>query len=339
MSPAPAVLDERWALWAAAAVAQRFTAQPDEVAALRKAIRDDLPDIDRAVRQFTGLGNDLEPASVGIVGRMGWVRANLSSLAGALEPLRDRLAGRPAARQVLGVQLGAVLGLMSSKVLGQFILPLSGGEGPLVVVGPNVLELADRHPRFATDLRRAVLLHEITHRVQMAAAPWMAQQLRTLIGDYLDKARVDADVLRRLPADAPRIIAEVRSTGTVKPLIDAVLTEEQSAIINHAQALMTLLEGHGNTVMFEAGGVLIGDIDEVRAALQARRNDVTSRLLAQVFGMEAKRRQYRDGEVFVRAVIDDAGMDGINRAFRAPDDLPRHDEIDDAQAWLRRVMS
>lgn len=338
MSPAPTILDERWALSTAAAVAQRYVARPADAVALRAAVREDLGDLDHAVRRFTGLGEHLDPATVEVVGRMGWVRANLASLAGALEPLRERLTGRPAARQMLAVQLGAVLGLMSSKVLGQFILPLSGDVGRLVVVGPNVAELAERHPRLATDLRRAVLLHELTHRVQMAAAPWLAEHLRTLIADYLEHARIDPEAMRRLTADAPRIVAKVRSTGTVKPLIDAVLTDEQTAAIEHAQALMTLLEGHGNTVMFEAGAHLMDDVEQVRSALQARKNDVTSRLLAQVFGMDAKRRQYRDGELFVRAVIEDAGMAGINLAFRGPDDLPRHGEIEDAQAWLRRVM-
>jgi len=341
-----AIFDERWASWAASTVAQRYPVQPDAVDDLRAAVKDDLGAIDAAARRFTELGQGLTPASVTVVGRMGWVRTNLAAIGGVLEPLRPRLEERPAARQLLGIQLGAVFGLMSSKVLGQFVLPLSSdndgepsGEGQLIVVGPNVLQLAEHSPDIAVDIRRAVLLHEVTHRLQFASAPWLAEHLRELVAEYLEHARIDPDAVRRVTSDAPRIVAEIRKTGTVKPLLDAVLTEEQTQIIDQAQALMTLLEGHGNTVMFDAGEGLISDGEHIRAALANRRRDVTSRVLTSVFGMDAKRRQYQDGEVFVRHVLEHSGAAALNLAFRSKADLPRSQELDDPSAWLQRVVS
>ncbi|MEX2562018.1 MAG: zinc-dependent metalloprotease [Nitriliruptoraceae bacterium] len=345
MNLASAIFDERWASWAASTVAQRYPVQPDAVDDLRAAVNDDLPAIDAAARRFTDLGEGLAPASVTVVGRMGWVRTNLAAISGVLEPLRARLEHRPAARQLLGIQLGAVFGLMSSKVLGQFVLPLSSagsggsaGQGELVVVGPNVLQLAEHSPDIAVDIRRAVLLHETTHRLQFASAPWLGDYLRELVAEYLSHARIDPDAVRRVTSDAPRIVAEIRKTGTVKPLIDAVLTEEQAEIIDQAQALMTLLEGHGNTVMFDAGEGLIGDGEHIRAVLANRRRDVTSRVLSSVFGMDAKRRQYQDGEVFVRGVLEHSGTAALNLAFRSKADLPQSQELDDPSAWLQRVV-
>lgn len=340
MSPAPAVFDERWAIWAAASVAPRSTASRAQAGELSRQVRQELPALDQAARRVSALGSDLAPAEVQVLGRMGWVRANLASMAGMLEPLRPRLADRPGARQVLGLQLGAVFGLLSSKVLGQFILPLGSAEsdaGRLVVVGPNVVALAERHAGLADDARRAVVLHELTHRLQLAAAPWLTPYLQGVIAEYLAHVRVDPDALKKMTMDAPRIVAKIRSTGTVQPLLHAMLTEEQAALLDQAQALMTLLEGHGNTVMFDAGAEFFAEPAQVRAALQSRRNDLATRLLTQLFGLDAKRRQYRDGEAFVRAVVDQAGFDGLNRAFRDPDSLPKLDEITDAAAWLRRV--
>jgi uncharacterized protein (DUF2342 family) len=60
-------------------------------------------------------------------------------------------------------------------------------------------------------------------------------------------------------------------------------------------------------------------------------------LLRRLLGMEAKMRQYRDGAVFVRAVIDRVGVEGFNRVWGGPDTLPLAAEIPDPDAWVARV--
>jgi coenzyme F420 biosynthesis associated uncharacterized protein len=334
------LIDERVAIWAARTVIPARRSDPDGVARLRAEVAADLPDIDAAARRWTELGRDLPPAGLRVVGRLSWVRVNLATLRGAFEPLRQRLGRRRAvAARVLGAQLGALLGLLSTKVLGQFVLPLGGpGGGQLLVVGPNVLELADEHGALASDIRRTVVLHEVTHRLQFDANPWLADHLRGLVDRYLSHARVDRAAVLEIAPRLPEAVIEVQRTGTIQPLIDAVLTPEQAEVIAEAQGLMSLLEGHGNTAMFDAAsGGLIADPDAVRAALDKRRGDVTSKVLSAVAGMEMKRRQYREGEAFVRAVIDLGGIAAVNRAFEGPENLPRADEVADPAAWVARV--
>jgi uncharacterized protein (DUF2342 family) len=167
------LVDERVALWAASLVAPSRRNDPVAVARLRAEVADDLPRIDAAARRWTELGADLPPVEARVIGRLSWVRTNLASMRGAFDPLRDRLPGdRRLASRLLGVQLGALFGLLSTKVLGQFVLPLGGpGGGQLLVVGPNVLELGDQHGELATDIRRTVVLHEVTHRLQFDGEP------------------------------------------------------------------------------------------------------------------------------------------------------------------------
>jgi coenzyme F420 biosynthesis associated uncharacterized protein len=338
---APNLIDERVALWAARLTAPKGGSDPVASAALRAEISADLPAIDAAAREFSRLGADLDPTRVRVIGRISWVRANLAGLRGAFDPLGERLQGRRViASRVLGVQLGALLGLLSGKVLGQYVLPLGrgeGGGGELVVVGPNVLELGEDDPDLAVDVRRTVLLHEITHRLQFDATPWLAGHLQGLLDRYLEHARLDPTSLLEAAPRLPEAIAEVKSTGTITPLVEAVLTPEQVDVLAEAQGLMSLLEGHGNTVMFDAGDDLVGDADAVRDALAARRGDVTSKVLTAVAGLETKRRQYREGEAFVRGVVEIAGIDGLNRAFERPENLPRGEEVDDPAGWLARV--
>jgi len=334
------MIDEGAALRVARLVAPVHRTDAVAVAALRARVAEDTPLLDAAARRWTHLGADLDPTAVSVVGRLAWVRINLGSLRGTFEPLRETLAerGRSAPR-ALGMQLGVLFGLLSSKVLGQFVLPLGGpGGGRLVVVGPNVLALAEEHGALADDIRRSVVLHEITHRLQFDATPWLAPHLAGLVRRYLDHARVDRAAVRELTARLPEVVAEVRATGSIQPLMDRVLTEEQSEVIAEAQGLMSLLEGHGNTAMFDAAqDGLIADPDAVRTALASRRNDVTSRILTAVAGLEMKRRQYREGEAFVRDVLELGGVDALNRAFEQPDNLPRADEVDDAAGWVARV--
>ncbi|MFP4310956.1 MAG: zinc-dependent metalloprotease [Nitriliruptoraceae bacterium] len=313
---------------------------PARAAALTRAVHAELPTIDAAARAFTGLGSQLPPTSIRVVGRSAWVRTNLEVIAATFEPLRDRLEQRPAiSRRVLGLQLGALLGLLSTKVLGQFVLPLAGpGSGQLLLVGPNVLALAQEHGELADDIRRTVVLHEVTHRLQFdGTGGWLGDHLRDLVASYLAHTDIDANRLADLAPKLPAAIARAKETGELKPLLETVLTPEQAEVMDQAQGLMSLLEGHGNTTMYSAERAGITDPEAVRTALANRTGDLASRILTAVAGLEMKRRQYREGEVFVRAVLDRAGTDGLNQAFAAAENLPRADEIGDPDAWLDRV--
>jgi coenzyme F420 biosynthesis associated uncharacterized protein len=219
------------------------------------------------------------------------------------------------------------------------VLPLGGpGGGQLLVVGPNVLDLAEEHGELATDIRRTVVLHEVTHRLQFDGTPWLGDHLRSLMDRYIAGSRVDSAALLEIAPRLPKAIAEVKATGDLSPLLQTVLTPEQAEVIDEAQGLMSLLEGHGNASMYLAATEqLITDPSGVRDALASRRGDLTSKLLTAVAGMEMKRRQYREGEAFVREVVDLAGIGGLNRAFVAPDHLPRGAEVNDPAGWLARV--
>jgi coenzyme F420 biosynthesis associated uncharacterized protein len=337
------LIDERVALAAARAIIAGRRDDPAAAARLRTEVAADLPVIDAAARRWTGLGADLPRTEVRVVGRLGWVRANLAGLRGAFEPLREKLgARRVVTSRVLGAQLGGLFGLLSTRVLGQFVLPLGsrvagGATGELVVVGPNVLDLADDRPELAADVRRTVMLHEVTHRLQFDGAPWLGAHLQDLLDRYLEGARVTGDAVADLAADLPGAVASAIAAGSPQPLIELILTPDQLTVMDEAQGLMSLLEGHGNAAMYGATDGLITDPGGVREHLASRRGDLTAKVLNAVGGMETKRRQYREGERFVDHVVAAAGVHGLNRAFERADHLPRGDEIGDPDAWMARV--
>ncbi|WP_052665484.1 zinc-dependent metalloprotease [Nitriliruptor alkaliphilus] len=337
------LIDERVAITAARLVVLGRRDDPAAAARLRADVADDLPAIDAAARAWTGLGQDLPPTTARVVGRLGWVRANLAGLRGAFEPLRERLGPRRVVTsRVLGAQLGALFGLLSTRVLGQFVLPLGsrvpgGASGELLVVGPNVLALAEDRGDLAVDVRRTVLLHEVTHRLQFDGAPWLGPHLQGLLDRYLSNARISGAAITEVAADLPGAVAKVIETGSPQPLIEVVLTPEQLEVMAEAQGLMSLLEGHGNAAMYGATSGLVVDPEGVREHLASRRGDVTAKVLNAIGGMELKRRQYAEGEGFVDEVLARAGIAGLNRAFERPEHLPRGEEIADPDGWLSRV--
>lgn len=333
------LVDLRVARATARLVLPRSETTRTQAAALQVAVREELPLIDAAARRWTGLGADLPPTEARVVGRMGWVDANLGVVAGIFEQVAERLPMRPAgSAQIVGAQLGTLFGLLSTRVLGQFVLPLAGpGEGQLVVVGPNVLDLAERSPDVADDLRRTVLLHEVAHRLQFDGVPWLGEYLRGLVATYLEDGPTDPASILRITRRLPGAVVDAVRGGGVEPIMQALLTAAQVTTLDRAQALMSLLEGHGNATMHLATEGVVEDPAGVSDAMARRRDDLAGRVLRQVAGLQRKQRQYDEGEAFVRHVVDDGGVPRLNRAFEGPEHLPGPAEIADPAAWLART--
>ena len=247
--------------------------------------------------------------------------------------LVGRVQGRAAA-----TQLGAGLAVLGTRILGQFE-PFSD-PSRLLLVAPNVM-LAERQmgvePR---DFRQWVCLHEQTHRVQFAAAPWLPQHLLGLVSTVLAaEERADeglVDILGRLGRDTS-VEGNRSSNGMLMDLLTAPAARDA---VDQAMALMTLLEGHADVVMDLAGPEVIPSLPTIRRRFEGRRDSGGKyALFGRLVGMDTKLAQYRDGAAFCRAVIDLAGHPGLNKVFEGPDNLPTRAELADPAAWLARIHS
>ena len=104
------------------------------------------------------------------------------------------LAGplRSASGFLLGAQVGALTGVLSQRVLGQYDLALLDASVPprLLLLAPN-LALAARN--LAVDRDELVLwvtIHEITHAVQFSGAPWLRDHLGGMLKELIDGLQV-----------------------------------------------------------------------------------------------------------------------------------------------------
>ncbi|THA60143.1 coenzyme F420 biosynthesis-associated protein [Streptomyces sp. A0958] len=320
------------------------------------------------VRSFTRMipeGTEPEDTPVLVVDRTGWIKANVAGFRELLRPLLEKMEERRSGgaggavlgavgSKVTGVEVGMLLSFMASRVLGQYEtfapatreLPASAdGGGRLLLVAPNIVHVERELEVDPHDFRLWVALHEETHRTQFTAVPWLRDHLQGEIQSFLDETDVDPMTFLERLREAAQSLAGGRPEGEDgedggRSLVELVQSPAQREILGRLTAVMSLLEGHADYVMDGVGPGVVSSVGEIREKFQQRRARGASRLdqaLRKLLGLDAKLRQYRDGERFVRAVVDEVGMDGFNRVWTSPNTLPTKAEIARPEDWITRV--
>ncbi|MGR6971887.1 zinc-dependent metalloprotease [Streptomyces cynarae] len=337
----------------------------DEARAVVAELRRHAKASEEHVRGFTRMGEEgVHDTPVLVVDRPGWVRANVAGFREILKPLLDKMSQRRGSTpggavlgavggKVTGVEVGMLLSFLSSRVLGQYEtfapptreLPAGeNGGGRLLLVAPNIVHVERELDVDPHDFRLWVCLHEETHRTQFTAVPWLRDHLEGEIQAFLGETDIDPMTVLERIREAVQSLAGGRPEGEEgddgHSLVELVQTPAQREILGRLTAVMSLLEGHADFVMDGVGPEVVPTVAEIREKFQQRRARGASRLdlaLRKLLGLDAKLRQYRDGERFVRAVVEQVGMDGFNRVWTSPNTLPTKAEIAKPADWVARV--
>ncbi len=320
-------------------------------ASLEPDFREFTAEAEALVEVETGLRSMAGPARARVTDRPGWIRANLASFQRLLRPLTDRLGSHltgpvaPVGRTVAGAEVGVLLGWMSTRVLGQYDMLVIENEKPedqdiVYYVGPNILALEKRYAFPPREFRLWLALHEVTHRMQFTGVPWLRPYFLSLVESTLDSFDPDP---KKLLAAVRRAADQVRAGE--RPLAEGGLvtllaSPEQQAVLRRIQGLMSVLEGHGDLVMGRAAEDRIPSAARFQSVLHQRRQaSGPVKLLQKLVGIEAKLRQYEEGEAFLEAVERAGDGVGLDLLWRGPEWLPDLAEIRDPDAWLARVAA
>lgn len=312
------------------------------------------------VEAATGLRSTAGPARAVVTDRPGWVAANIAAFQRLVGPHLEQLSAHragarlgldprwtrsltTAGRVATGAQMGTVLGWLSTRVLGQYdVLVVDDApedQDVVYFVGPNVVALEREHGFDPGQFRLWLALHEVTHRCQFTAVPWLRGYFLSLVDDAVEPFQADPG---RLAEMVRRAFDQLRAGQS--PLDDAgvlgvVASERQLDAIRRLQAMMSILEGHGDVTMDRAGAAQVPGAAHFSQVLRERRQSVKgpSKVLQQVLGIEAKLRQYQQGEEFIRAVEARGGRELFDRVWEGPELLPTLAEIREPQRWIARA--
>lgn len=327
------------------------------------------------VSDYSGLALPAELPPLESVDRSTWIAANLKTMRPILEPLAQQaggmgLAGRrrrgfssrgqdlaplydalnAAGGLLLGAQVGAMAGMLSQRVLGQYDLALlDASVAPrLLLVAPNLAQAAHTMQVDRDQLVSWVTIHELTHAIQFSGAPWLREHLGGMLRELVDglQVKVSLGALLRVPDGRDlRTLAERLRRGE---LLRLTLGEERWQLVARMQATMSLVEGHAEHVMDAVGAEVLPALPRLRAAMTRRRGarGLPWRLLERLLGLELKLRQYEEGRRFCDAVVaagdreGERGVDGprlLARAWRSAADLPSAAELAAPERWIARV--
>jgi coenzyme F420 biosynthesis associated uncharacterized protein len=307
-----------------------------------------VPEAETLVRDFTGLAGGEYRARPWVMTRAQWLQANLHGFERILEPFAEKVMSQRSdgamagiRRNVLAAQVGGLLGYLGHRVLGQYDLFLPpDDDGLIYFVGPNVAGVERKFGFSPREFRLWLSLHEVAHKLQFAGAPWLRGYLMGLMDGYLRTVEIDPGMLAQ---SLKRAIDEVRSGNANYRgfgWIFLLMTPEQREMVRQMQAMMSLLEGHGNVVMEQVSRGRIPGADVFRRTLHERRSKAgVEKAFQKAIGFDVKARQYEQGERFILDVFRLAGVETFNRVWEKPANLPTMEEIARPQDWVARVAA
>ena len=302
------------------------------LAATEKRYRAMAAKLEKPLLEFVGgLPAGVELPRFGAVDREGWLDLNLNILRRVIDPVLER--GRVPNSLIVEVgrfgldrYVGFMLGFLGRRVLGQFDPQLLGAEpvrgDGLYLVETNVEEWAQKADLPGEDLRRWLILHEMTHAWQFAAHPWLRADMEQSIRVLLESTSKKVSPAARVAAFAGVLPAQWK-------------------VMRRMQGTMSMVEGYSNLVMNELGAKLLPGFDRLEEAYRARSSSksVLELLIWKLSGLDLKLQQYRRGEAFAKAVYDSHGMKVLNLAWQGPETMPRIEELSHPGAWYRRVTT
>jgi coenzyme F420 biosynthesis associated uncharacterized protein len=339
-------------------------------------------DFAERVAAYSGLQLRGELPALETVDRSEWIAANLKSMRPMLAPLTERLdqdkgllAGplRTVSGLTLGAQVGALTGMLSQRVLGQYDLALLDDTvAPrLLLLAPNLAQAARNLGVDRDELVLWVTIHEITHAVQFSGAPWLRGHLGGMIRELLDGLQMMAgggakddeekpSLASRLSGLIPNLRGGLNGLGGLGgrafdtselramaerarsgQLLRITLGEDRWQLVERMQAAMSLIEGHAEHTMDVIGAETLPSLPRLRAAMDKRRQQrgVPWRVLERLLGLELKMRQYETGRRFCDEVVKLGGPETLALAWSGPEALPSTAELEQPRQWVERVQA
>jgi coenzyme F420 biosynthesis associated uncharacterized protein len=297
--------------------------------------------------QFTGIELPQGPPSgrqLRIADRAEWIDFNIEGFGHLMEPVVQRAAeGAGDLTWAVGgvtltAQVGLLLGFLSSRVLGQYdtgplLTPGRDGEpGKVFFLDGNIVSAAGRLGVPVDGLRLWIVLHEMTHALQFEGYPWLRRHLGELLESLISPLAERLGLRETLQ----RLSSNLKTGGRS---VELLMSASQRESFDRMQATMSVIEGYSDYVMHHVGKGLVPHYEHLKermARSRAHRPPFETAVF-RLTGLDVKLEQYRLGERFADAVVRRQGMEGLNRIWERPENLPSLEEVRDPGLWMSRL--
>ena len=305
---------------------------PAKLAAAASGYRSLANKLEKPLLNFVGpLPKGVSMPAFEALDRSGWLDLNLGIFRRVVDPVLE--SGRmpnslivEAGRAGVNRYVGYLLGFLGRRVLGQYDPQLLGAEPigaeGLYLVETNVEEWEHQAKLPAEDLRRWLILHEMTHAWQFAAHPWLRRYMEESMSLLIDSVTRRGPAFTRFAAFAGVLPAQWR-------------------VMRRVQGTMSVVEGYSNLVMNRLGSRLLPGFDQLEDAYRQRSTGKSAIevLIWKLTGLDLKLQQYKSGEAFCRAIEERYGLAVLNRVWDGPEFMPNLGELRNPESWHRRVSS
>jgi putative hydrolase len=239
---------------------------------------------------------------------------------------------------------GSTVGHLGRRTFGSYDLPIPRPVGePVLVVVANLDEFGEDWSLPADDLRLWVCLEELTHRAVLGL-PHVRERLGDLLAQHASGFTADPSGIEERMGDIDlgdpagmEALSGLLSDPDV--VLGAIRSPEQTALLPHIDAVVTVVEGYVDWVLDQVGARLLTSFPQMAEALRRRRveTDQASRFVERLFGLELTQEKLDRGTAFIDGVVERAGADVLGRLWASSDGLPTPAEVGAPGLWIARL--
>jgi putative hydrolase len=246
-----------------------------------------------------------------------------------------------------GLQVGSVVGHLSHRALGQYVLALPWApSNELLIVPANVTSFAEdwslpEEEALLWVCAREMACHAVLSRPEIRHR--MDELLAALATSSASTQQGLTDRLGGLGGPDGTTGMDLESLqglfGDPESLLGDLLTPETRRTSDQLTAVAVVIDAYADHVADQIGHKLTGSPTQLAEAWYRRRIErgKGEEAAGALFGLDLEQAQVDRGRAFVSGVIARAGEDGLAKLWTSARHLPTPSEVDAPGLWLERI--
>ncbi len=247
-------------------------------------------------------------------------------------------------KNLFAVQLAITVGNLSREVL-------SGGDvGAPLVVGENEYDvkaflIAQNMREFANELNLPpdqadifLACREIAHARLFRHARWLRLEITSAISAFANGITIDGDQIMRVAEDLDPSDAESMRKLLASGALLPERTKDQRRALGRLETMLALIEGWVDHV----SNISCSRLPKVESLSEAARRRRASggpgeRAFSTLVGLELRPRKLREASRLWEAIYREFGAGVRDALWSHPDRLPRAEDLDEPEEFLRQI--